>query len=263
MEAITGDLTKLDGRSDDDKVESFSNKLCEIDVSNKLTIDPNPCRFLCECALDCFYTRKYELHEYLNLVSLCEMNIDAEKTQTHNLHIIFKAYLPDDKTTQTFKIPILLRVRQSILIVFAYVGNDRLTLGNFLDFPTDHLTDFDYGSDREVSQLNPAFSKVISKGKSLDKSPERGPTYRPSPQRKNMHRRTCLYNGDPELIKEIKCFKTDVGNSGGFEVGYYPLMERAGIPGTWICKYYDIENKPLPAYSLTKLRRISQLALCF
>ncbi|XP_074339216.1 uncharacterized protein LOC141677269 [Apium graveolens] len=78
-----------------------------------------------------------------------------------------------------------------------------------------------------------------------------------------MHRCTCLYNGDPELIKEIKCFKTDVGNSGGFEVGYYPPMDRAGISSTWICKHYDIENKPLPTYSLNKVFHLSQLALCF
>lgn len=146
-----------------------------------------------------------------------EKNLDAEKTQTHNLHIIFKAYSPNDKTTQTFRTTVLLRVRQSIQIVFAYVGNDRLTLGNFFDFSTDHLSysdDKDYGSDREVWQLNPAFLKVISKGKSPEKSPEKGPTYRPSPECKYNRRCTGLYNKDPELRKEIECFKTDVANSG-------------------------------------------------
>ncbi|KAL1826229.1 hypothetical protein ACET3Z_004641 [Daucus carota] len=197
------------------------------------------------------------------------MNLDAEKTQTHNLHIIFKAYSPDDKTTQTFRTTVLFRVGQSIQIVIASVGQDRLTPENFFDFPVDHLSDSDddedYGSDCEVSQLNPAFLKVISKGKSPEKSPEKGPTYDSSlPQHE--YKRQCpggLYDEDPELIKEIECFETDVDNSGGFEVGYYPLMDRAGIYGTWICKYYDIENKSVSAFSLTELLHLSQLALCF
>lgn len=67
--------------------------------------------------------------------------------------------------------------------------------------------------------------------------------------------------GSP-LSKEIECFKIDVGKTGGFEVGHYPLMDQAGIHGTWICKYYDIENKPLPALHLTRLLHLSQLAVC-
>ncbi|KAK1351933.1 hypothetical protein POM88_053938 [Heracleum sosnowskyi] len=67
----------------------------------------------------------------------------------------------------------------------------------------------------------------------------------------------------PGVLKEIEKFNTDVKNSGGFYAGHYPEMYAARIYGTWISKCYDIDNKPIPASSLTKLLHLSQLALCF
>lgn len=55
------------------------------------------------------------------------------------------------------------------------------------------------------------------------------------------------YEEDSELSTEIERFKIDIKNSGGFEVGHYPLRDQAQIYCTWICKYYDIPNKPLSA----------------
>ncbi|KAK1380184.1 hypothetical protein POM88_026928 [Heracleum sosnowskyi] len=198
-----------------------------------LTTDPSYslCRYLCECALDWYYTKKYDLYEEVNVVSVFRTNLDAEKTQTHNLHIVFKAYLPDDKTTQTFRTTILYRIHRSIQIVIAYVGPDRLTQENFFDFPIDHLSDSDddedYGSDCEVSQLNPAFLKPIFKEKSPEKSPEEGPAYRPCSQLKYRRRRTGLYQPGTELSEEVERFKTDVANSGGFELAlcFYNMKE--------------------------------------
>lgn len=64
-----------------------------------------------------------------------------------------------------------------------------------------------------------------------------------------------------DLSKEIDSFNDDVAKSDGFEVGYYPHMEAAGIHGTWICKFYDIENTTLSTTEMNKLVHLSQLAL--
>lgn len=70
------------------------------------------------------------------------------------------------------------------------------------------------------------------------------------------------YEEGSELSKEIRSFRMDVERSGGFEVGYYPLMEQFRTPSTGINKYYDFENKPIPAVYLSELVHLSQLALC-
>lgn len=70
------------------------------------------------------------------------------------------------------------------------------------------------------------------------------------------------YEEDSELSTEIERFKIDIKNSGGFEVRHYPLRDQAQIYCTWICKYYDIPNKPLSAIYVNQLLYFSQLVLC-
>lgn len=69
------------------------------------------------------------------------------------------------------------------------------------------------------------------------------------------------YKGS-ELSKEIESFRRDVGRSDGFEVGHYPLMDAAGIHGTWIYKFYDRENAPLGPSDMNELVCLSRLAIC-
>lgn len=224
--------------------------------------------YLCQCALDWFYSRKVkgQLYKNVKVSRLLKKKFDAEKS-CHHLHISFKAYFPDDKPTQEFETSILFRARRRIQIVIVYVGyvgQDSPSLGNLSDYPIDYISESDNDDDCEVSELNPAFVKEVSKKKSRGKSLEKGPTYRPCPQAQCMRRPlTGGYKEGSDVSKDIEKFNTDVKNSGGFEVDYYPHMDAAGIYGTSICKYYDIDNKPLPATSLTKLLHLSQLALCF
>lgn len=65
-----------------------------------------------------------------------------------------------------------------------------------------------------------------------------------------------------ELSKEIHSFNNDAAKSDGFEVGYYPHMDAAGIRGTHIYKFYDRENKTISAPSMNTLVCYSRLAIC-
>ncbi|KAL6558281.1 hypothetical protein OROMI_018631 [Orobanche minor] len=210
-------------------------------------------QYLCKCALDWFYVRKVELYEKVKVSRLLKKEFDAENSCYH-LRLAFEAYFPADWKIQTFQTSILFKARLRVHVVIVYVGQEIQSLENLSDCAKDYISDSDDGDDREVSELNPAFIKedpkkklCCTEKKSRRKSPVDGPT-------------RSLGSG---MRKEIEKFKTDVKNSGGFDVGHYPKMVEAGIHGTWISKYYDIDNKPIPASSLTELHHLSELALCF
>ncbi|KAL6517892.1 hypothetical protein OROMI_033593 [Orobanche minor] len=195
-------------------------------------------QYLCKCALDWFYVRKVELYEKLKVLRLLTKEFDAENSCYH-LRLAFEAFFPADGKIQTFQTSILYkaRLRVHVVIIISLILMMAMT----------------------AKSLNPAFIKEDPKE---SKSALYGPTRVPCPQLIYMRRHPSRYES-LGVHKEIEKFKTDVKKSGGFDVGHYPKMVEAGIHGTWISKYYDIDNKPIAASSLTELRHLSELALCF
>lgn len=215
-----------------------------------------------------FKPNSVELYENVDVVDAFKALSAPNDTETYL--ITFKAYSPSKNTSPTFETKIMFRSRRTTKIVVLFVrikGQDDdpfQSQQNISSQPVvDYFSDSEDIDENQVNQLNPAFAKKVPR-----KNPPKiislkdDPTYRPCPHLKYMRRPSRGVKEGSPLSKEIECFNRDIGKSGGFEVGHYPLMDEAGISGYWICKYYDIENKPLPALYLTGLLYLSQLAVC-
>lgn len=270
------DESEYDGSSKRTKLDLANIVFVEADPGESYTpfIDPgyNLMFYLSQYAIHVFNldqlsrcgfkTNSVELYENVDVVNAFKSLSPLHDTQTYL--ITFKAYLPSKNTAQTFETKIIFRSRRTTKVVVLFVrikAHDDPSQSQQKPV-LDYFSDSEDIDQDEVSQLNPAFVKKVPRKKTPKISPEDDPTYRPCPNIKYMRRPSMGVKEGSPLSKEIQCFKVDVSKTGGFEVGHYPLMDQAGIPGTWICKYYDIENKPLPALYLTRLLYLSQLAVC-
>ncbi|KAL6552359.1 hypothetical protein OROHE_007723 [Orobanche hederae] len=207
-------------------------------------------QYLCKCALDWFYVRKVELYEKLKVLRLLTKEFDAENSCYH-LRLAFEAFFPADGKIQTFQTSILYKARLLVHVVIVYVGQETpQSLENLSDCAKDYISDSDDGDDREVSELNPAFIKEDPKA-----------LYMVLLEFLVLNSYSCV--DTPVDTSLLECIKRLKNSKLGFDVGHYPKMVEAGIHGTWISKYYDIDNKPIPASSLTELHHLSELALCF
>ncbi|KAK1380167.1 hypothetical protein POM88_026911 [Heracleum sosnowskyi] len=177
-----------------------------------------------------------ELYENVHVVEAFKSLSALHDTQTYL--ITFKAYSLSNNTARSFETKIIFRSRRTAKIVILFVrvkGQDDpfksqqiLSSQPVLDYFSDSE---DIDEDR-VSQLNPAFAKKVPRKPPTKISRKDDPTYRPCPNLKYMRRPSRgVKEGSPLSKESIECFKSDVGKTGGFEVGHYPLMDQAGIHG--------------------------------